>query len=310
MVSCLEALPQIDHQSLTGRNIHMCGYMCVYILSNTYIWPPWLRAHWRSQCFEVQYCHRVRTARNGNGQRQRYIAFWLYTHRHTQNTHRETHNHTHTNTETLRHKHTETQTHKYRQKHKHTYTHTNRHAHKHRNSHRHTNTNANPNIDTNANIDTNTETQTLKLTQTYKHKRKPKYRHKHRNTNTDTKKHTQDRIMRASSDVTLNLFVAPVYVEQSTGSGCAGGGAVRALELEYLDKILDWGRSRSRYIFSDSDADSDCTALVASFRTFWLGNLQERSVVTSWRTGTWGVYKPYGEPYKTITYFVQMKGIV
>jgi hypothetical protein len=25
--------------------------------------------------------------------------------------------------------------------------------------------------------------------------------------------------------------------------------AIRALELEYLVKILDWGRSRSRYIF-------------------------------------------------------------
>jgi hypothetical protein len=26
--------------------------------------------------------------------------------------------------------------------------------------------------------------------------------------------------------------------------------AIRALEFEYLVKILDWGRSRSRYIFS------------------------------------------------------------
>jgi hypothetical protein len=30
--------------------------------------------------------------------------------------------------------------------------------------------------------------------------------------------------------------------------------AVRALELEYLVKILDWGRSR--YIFADPDSDS------------------------------------------------------
>jgi hypothetical protein len=29
--------------------------------------------------------------------------------------------------------------------------------------------------------------------------------------------------------------------------------AIRALELEYLVKILDWGRSRSRYIFADSN---------------------------------------------------------
>jgi hypothetical protein len=36
--------------------------------------------------------------------------------------------------------------------------------------------------------------------------------------------------------------------------------AIRALELEYLVKILDWGRSR--YIFTDSDA----TALLASDR--------------------------------------------
>jgi hypothetical protein len=40
--------------------------------------------------------------------------------------------------------------------------------------------------------------------------------------------------------------------------------AIRALELEYLFKILDWGRSRSRYIFTDSDSDSDSTALLAS----------------------------------------------
>jgi hypothetical protein len=26
--------------------------------------------------------------------------------------------------------------------------------------------------------------------------------------------------------------------------------AIRAMELEYLVKILDWGRGRSRYIFS------------------------------------------------------------
>jgi hypothetical protein len=32
---------------------------------------------------------------------------------------------------------------------------------------------------------------------------------------------------------------------------------IRALELEYLVKILDWGRSRSRYIFTDNDYDSD-----------------------------------------------------
>jgi hypothetical protein len=55
--------------------------------------------------------------------------------------------------------------------------------------------------------------------------------------------------------------------------------AIRALELEYLVKILDWGRSWSRYIFTDSDctqkflpiatstppkipSDSDSTALV------------------------------------------------
>jgi hypothetical protein len=32
--------------------------------------------------------------------------------------------------------------------------------------------------------------------------------------------------------------------------------AIRALELEYLIKILDWGWSQSRYIFTDSDSDS------------------------------------------------------
>jgi hypothetical protein len=30
--------------------------------------------------------------------------------------------------------------------------------------------------------------------------------------------------------------------------------AIRALGLEYLVKILDWGRSRSRHIFTDSDS--------------------------------------------------------
>jgi hypothetical protein len=40
--------------------------------------------------------------------------------------------------------------------------------------------------------------------------------------------------------------------------------AIRALELEYLDKILDSGRSRSRYIFTDSDS----TALAVSRRPF------------------------------------------
>jgi hypothetical protein len=30
--------------------------------------------------------------------------------------------------------------------------------------------------------------------------------------------------------------------------------AIRALELEYLVKILDWGQSRSQYIFTDSDS--------------------------------------------------------
>jgi hypothetical protein len=36
--------------------------------------------------------------------------------------------------------------------------------------------------------------------------------------------------------------------------------AIRALEVEYLVTILDWGQSRSRYIVTDSDSDS--TALV------------------------------------------------
>jgi hypothetical protein len=35
--------------------------------------------------------------------------------------------------------------------------------------------------------------------------------------------------------------------------------AVRALELEYLVKILDWGQSQSRYIFTNSNSDSDST---------------------------------------------------
>jgi hypothetical protein len=29
--------------------------------------------------------------------------------------------------------------------------------------------------------------------------------------------------------------------------------AIRALELEYLDKILDWGQSQSQYIYTDAD---------------------------------------------------------
>jgi hypothetical protein len=33
--------------------------------------------------------------------------------------------------------------------------------------------------------------------------------------------------------------------------------AIRALKLEYLVKILDWGRVRSRHIFTDTDSDSD-----------------------------------------------------
>jgi hypothetical protein len=32
--------------------------------------------------------------------------------------------------------------------------------------------------------------------------------------------------------------------------------AIRALELEYLVKILNWGQSQSQYIFTDSDSDS------------------------------------------------------
>jgi hypothetical protein len=35
-----------------------------------------------------------------------------------------------------------------------------------------------------------------------------------------------------------------------------GTVAIRALDLEYLDKILDSGWSRSRYIFTDSNSDS------------------------------------------------------
>jgi hypothetical protein len=197
MVWCLEALPQIDYRSLTGRKIHMCGYMCVYILSNTYISPPWLSAHWRSLCFGVQHCHRVRTAINGSGQRQRYIAVWLYTHTrahaHTRarahrntktHTNRKTHTHKHRNTDIQTHKekHSDTNTHKHRhtrtQKHthphKHRHTRTQKHTHPHKHTHTQIHTNTNPNIDT-----------------------------KHRNTNTDTQKHTQDRIMRAFSDVTL-----------------------------------------------------------------------------------------------------------
>jgi hypothetical protein len=43
--------------------------------------------------------------------------------------------------------------------------------------------------------------------------------------------------------------------------------AVMSLELEYLVKILYWGRSRSRYIFTDSTppeiaSDSAFTALI------------------------------------------------
>jgi hypothetical protein len=37
--------------------------------------------------------------------------------------------------------------------------------------------------------------------------------------------------------------------------------AIRDLELEYLIKILDWGQSQSRYIFSDSHSTSN---------SFWL----------------------------------------
>jgi hypothetical protein len=32
--------------------------------------------------------------------------------------------------------------------------------------------------------------------------------------------------------------------------------AIRTLQLEYLVKILDWGRSRSQYIFTNSDSNS------------------------------------------------------
>jgi hypothetical protein len=38
--------------------------------------------------------------------------------------------------------------------------------------------------------------------------------------------------------------------------------AIRALELEYLVRILDWGRSQGRYICTDSDSDS--TALLVT----------------------------------------------
>jgi hypothetical protein len=30
--------------------------------------------------------------------------------------------------------------------------------------------------------------------------------------------------------------------------------AIKALDLEYLVKILDWGQSRGRYIFTNSDS--------------------------------------------------------
>jgi hypothetical protein len=32
--------------------------------------------------------------------------------------------------------------------------------------------------------------------------------------------------------------------------------AIRTLELEYPVKILDWGKGRSQYIFTNSDSDS------------------------------------------------------
>jgi hypothetical protein len=40
--------------------------------------------------------------------------------------------------------------------------------------------------------------------------------------------------------------------------------ALRALNLEYLVKILNSGQSRSRYIYTDSDPDS--TTLVETHR--------------------------------------------
>jgi hypothetical protein len=60
--------------------------------------------------------------------------------------------------------------------------------------------------------------------------------------------------------------------------------AVRALDLEYLVKILHWGRSRSRYILPTPTppkipADSDSTALVAGW------NIKE--FVCSFASNSW-----------------------
>jgi hypothetical protein len=60
--------------------------------------------------------------------------------------------------------------------------------------------------------------------------------------------------------------------------------AIRALELEYLVKILDWGQSRSRYIFLTPippkiPSDSDSTAVPRTS----LGILEKQKIFCPWQ---------------------------
>jgi hypothetical protein len=53
--------------------------------------------------------------------------------------------------------------------------------------------------------------------------------------------------------------------------------AIRALDLEYLDKILYRGRSRSRYIFTDTDPTQNSFRLRVH-STEWIQRLSGRGV--------------------------------
>jgi hypothetical protein len=48
--------------------------------------------------------------------------------------------------------------------------------------------------------------------------------------------------------------------------------AIMALELEYLVKILGWGRTRSRYIFPDSDSTALTVALLSNYWLLFLNS--------------------------------------
>jgi hypothetical protein len=70
--------------------------------------------------------------------------------------------------------------------------------------------------------------------------------------------------------------------------------AVRALNLEYLVKILNWGQCWSRYIFTDSNSDSK--ALLSRMHS--VGQRELRSQVGKW----YSVKKKSSKHLKSVTW--------